>query len=66
MINDDSYERAYRRAHPRMFPHSPHERQRELRDLWPADQRKFRELVDAVRVDEIKKDGAWPGWVTKW
>ena len=42
------YERAYRKLHPRTFPLSPCERQRELSDLWPADQDRFRQMVDAV------------------
>lgn len=44
----DTYEQAYRRLHPRRFPYSSHERQLELRDLWPSEQAKFRKLVDAV------------------
>ncbi|MGN6768872.1 MAG: hypothetical protein ACTHJQ_03350 [Rhizobiaceae bacterium] len=44
----DIYERIYRETHPRLFPFSPFERQRELRDLWPADQRKFRDMVDST------------------
>lgn len=44
----DIYERTYRRLNPRFFPYSPYERQRELRDLWPQDRRRFRDMVDAV------------------
>lgn len=42
------YDAAYRAAHPRLFPFSPYERQRELRDLWPSEQAKFRRIVDAI------------------
>ena len=42
------YDKAYRLAHPRMFPFSPWERQRELSNLWPSEQEKFRKIVDAA------------------
>ena len=44
----EEYERIFRRMHPRTDPTSPYERQRELRNLWPADQQKFIQEVDAV------------------
>jgi len=47
MSNFD-YDALYRKLHPRSMPFSPYERQRELRDLWPVDQQKFRDFVDAV------------------
>jgi hypothetical protein len=39
----------YRRLHPRAFQFSPWERQMELRDLWPSDQREFREMIRKIR-----------------
>ena len=48
-MTDTLYDQIYHKTHPRLFPQSPYERQMELRDLWPADQRKFRELVDAIK-----------------
>lgn len=42
------YDSIYRKMHPPMFPFSPYERRRELRDLWPAEQQKFKRMVDAV------------------
>lgn len=47
-MSDDKYEAAYRRANPKLCPLNPWERQAELRDLWPEDQEKFKQLVDAV------------------
>lgn len=46
------YDAIYRRLHPRSHPFSPHERQRELRDLWPCDQKGFRDMVDTVMQTE--------------
>lgn len=43
------YDAIYRKLHPRRDRYSPYERQRELHDLWPRDQRKFREMVDAIQ-----------------
>lgn len=34
-------ERLYRREHPKLFPHSPWERQSRLSDLWECDQQKY-------------------------
>lgn len=45
------YERIYRRLNPRTFPYSPYERQRELSDLWPREQQKFRDMVDTILND---------------
>lgn len=42
------YDETYRAMHPKLFPFSPWERQRELRDLWPDEQAKFRKMVDAI------------------
>lgn len=42
------YDAIYRKANPRRFPYSPHEKQRELRDLWPNLQEEFRRTVDAT------------------
>ncbi len=47
-MTDALYDSLYRKLHPRMFPHSPWERQRELRDLWPAEQMEFRKMVDNI------------------
>lgn len=55
-IPDEIYERLYRRMHPKRFPYSPWERQRELHDLWPVDQRAFRQVVDAVLTDLEQSD----------
>lgn len=48
MPSDSIYDRVYREIHPRMFPYSPWERQMELRDIWPSEQKKFKDMVDAV------------------
>lgn len=45
---ENDYAQAYRDLHPRQFPFSPWERQMELRDLWPADQERFRETVRGI------------------
>lgn len=42
------YERIFRRLHPKSCPASPWEHQRELRDLWPAEQQKFRDEIDTI------------------
>jgi len=47
-MTPEQYAEFYRKLHPRVFPSSPWERQMELRDLWPADQEKFREMVRAI------------------
>lgn len=47
-MSETIYDRAYRKMHPRLFPFSAWERQRELSDLWPADQEKFKRVVDAI------------------
>jgi hypothetical protein len=44
-----NYDQIYRKLHPPTMPYSPWSRQRELCDLWPVDQRAFREMVDAIR-----------------
>lgn len=46
------YERIYRRLHPKIAPYNPHERQRELHDLWEADQEEFRRTVDIILGDD--------------
>lgn len=51
-MTDDIYARTFRRLHPRRSPYSPYERQRELSDLWPRDQQRFRETVDAVLKEQ--------------
>jgi len=43
------YAAIYRKANPKAMPFSIHERQRELSDLWPVDQEKFKRIVDATR-----------------
>jgi len=40
-------EKLYRKEHPREFPFSPYERQRELSDLWPQDQANYVNRVEA-------------------
>ncbi len=45
------YDAIFRKLHPRSSPFSPWERQRELRDLWPADQQKFKGMVDTVLAE---------------
>jgi hypothetical protein len=45
---DSVYDKIYRRMHPRQFPYSAFERQSELSDLWPAEQTRFRKMVDAT------------------
>ena len=42
------YEGIYRKMNPRIFPYSAHERQKELSDLWPADQERFKDQVDSI------------------
>lgn len=42
------YDQIYRELHPRQFPHSPYEKQRELRNLWPSEQEKFKQEIDVV------------------
>ena len=39
--NREELRRIYRRLHPRQFPYSSWERQRQLDDLWPAEQERF-------------------------
>lgn len=48
MESEDIYDRVYREMNPRIFPYSPWERQRQLCDLWPSEQKKFKDMVDAV------------------
>lgn len=50
------YAAMYRRAHPRLMPFSPWERQRELSDLWPSKQAKFRKLADAMLAEKDRRD----------
>ncbi len=57
MGRSDIYEQVYRDLHPRTFPLSPWERQRELRDLWPAEQQKFRDMVDAAGRRALQEGG---------
>jgi hypothetical protein len=52
--HDHDYEKLYRELHPRHVPTSPYGRQIELRDLWPADQEKFKRLVDKIRAHPAK------------
>lgn len=54
------YDAAYRRAHPRLFPYSPWERQKELSDLWPSEQKKFRDVVDAAREEWGRRERSFP------
>lgn len=42
------YDAIYRRMNPRLFPYSPWERQKELRDLWPSEQSKVRKQIDTI------------------
>lgn len=56
-MNTPDYERIYRRLHPRRFPYSPFETQRELRDLWPVEQKKFRHMVDAILQEQDDEQG---------
>ncbi len=48
LLQKPDYERIFRRLHPTSCPASPGEHQRELRDLWPADQQKFRDEIDII------------------
>jgi hypothetical protein len=48
MNETPDYGALYRKANPKTMPFSIHERQRELRDLWPIDQQKFRDQVDVI------------------
>ena len=43
------YAKIFRQLHPKLMPFNPYEKQRELSHLWPADQAKFRQMVDTVR-----------------
>jgi len=42
------YEQIYKQTHPKACPLSPWERQRQLSDLWPCDQQKFKDVVDVI------------------
>lgn len=44
----DKYDKIYRKLNPPLFPHSPYGKRKELGDLWPVDQKKFRDMVDKV------------------
>jgi hypothetical protein len=46
------YARLYRKSHPPRFPGIPWGRRPELGDLWPCEQARFRELIDAL----VQKD----------
>lgn len=48
------YDEIYRTMHPRRFPFNPFERQRELRDLWPDEQRQFRKMVDVLHRVKVQ------------
>lgn len=57
-MSDTIYDTIFRRLHPRMFPYSPRERQRELRDLRLSEQEKFKRQVDAtIRALEAQESG---------
>ena len=43
-----NYDKIYVKAHPPRFPYSPHAKQRQLKDLWPSEQEKFKRIVDAA------------------
>jgi len=47
-VSEDRYTRWYRRLNPKRMPYNIDERQAELSDLWPADQQRFRDMVDAL------------------
>ena len=47
-MSEERYARAYRRLHPKTMPYNIHEPQRELSNLWPIDQQRFRDMVDAL------------------
>ncbi len=47
-LNEPDYDAIYRRLNPKVFPYSPWERQRELRDLWPSDRERFKQMVRDV------------------
>lgn len=49
-------EQTYRKEHPRMFPHSPWERQMELSDLWPRDQDAYVKRVEQIVIEAIKSE----------
>jgi hypothetical protein len=48
-MDTKQYEEIFRRLHPRRVRYSRAPRL-ELRDLWPADQEKFKREIDAVRA----------------
>lgn len=57
-MSDTIYDTIFRHLHPRVFPYSSRERQRELRDLRPSEQEKFKRQVDAtIRALEEQEQG---------
>lgn len=48
MSDAPDYAKIYRRLNPRKHPYSPYEPQRQLTDLWPSEQEKFKRMIDTI------------------
>lgn len=59
------YEQIYRKMHPKRFPYSPYEKQRELCDLWPDEQEKFKREVDTILDYERTAKSTPYGFMTR-